>query len=154
MDRYKTTVSWFINLLHANSLINIILDVLLLEFVWFITMKSGNCSWVITNIRFNALGFWIRGAYGQQSYISELRNALLGYIYIGLMIVFFVCLQLTVFNKRIFQGTGAGKGKIRNFHFRVKESNVEYFIPGSRTWWEILQENWITAKKILFWELN
>lgn len=41
--------------------------------------------------------------------------------------------QLTVLNKRVFQGTGGSKGKIRNFHFRVKESHVEYFHPGSRT---------------------
>ncbi|XP_058204651.1 elongator complex protein 6 isoform X2 [Rhododendron vialii] len=38
--------------------------------------------------------------------------------------------QLTVMNKRNFDGPLRKKS---NFHFRVKENNVEYFYPGSRT---------------------
>lgn len=34
-------------------------------------------------------------------------------------------------NKRNFDGRLRKKS---NFHFRVKENNVEYFYPGSRTW--------------------
>lgn len=37
--------------------------------------------------------------------------------------------QLTVMNKRNFDGWK----KMSNFHFRVRENNVEYFYPGSRT---------------------
>lgn len=39
-------------------------------------------------------------------------------------------IQLTVMNKRNFYGPLQKKS---NFHFRVKENNVEYFHPGSRT---------------------
>lgn len=41
--------------------------------------------------------------------------------------------QLTVFNKGVRHGFGGSKGKIHNFHFKIKENNVEYFYPGSRT---------------------
>lgn len=41
--------------------------------------------------------------------------------------------QLTVLNKGISDGLGSSRNKMCNFHFRLKESCVEYFYPGSRT---------------------
>ncbi|KAI3778278.1 hypothetical protein L2E82_07459 [Cichorium intybus] len=41
--------------------------------------------------------------------------------------------QLTVLNKGGSDGLGRLKGKIRNFHYRVKENSVDYFYPGSRS---------------------
>ncbi|XP_023729545.1 elongator complex protein 6 [Lactuca sativa] len=41
--------------------------------------------------------------------------------------------QLTVLNKGGCEGLGRMKGKIRNFHYRVKENSVDYFYPGSRS---------------------
>ncbi|KAL7589373.1 hypothetical protein Lser_V15G36331 [Lactuca serriola] len=41
--------------------------------------------------------------------------------------------QLTVLNKGVCEGLGKMKGKIRNFHYRVKENSVDYFYPGSRS---------------------
>lgn len=43
-------------------------------------------------------------------------------------------LQLTVLNKGTSHRLGSLGNKIQNFHFKVKENNVEYFYPGSRVW--------------------
>ncbi|KAJ4719763.1 elongator complex protein 6-like [Melia azedarach] len=40
--------------------------------------------------------------------------------------------QLTVLNKGTSHRLGSLGNKIQNFHFKVKENNVEYFYPGSR----------------------
>ncbi|KAL0298637.1 UNVERIFIED_CONTAM: Elongator complex protein 6 [Sesamum radiatum] len=41
--------------------------------------------------------------------------------------------QLTVSNKGIHEGSGKSRNKVHNFHFRIKDSSVEYFYPGSKT---------------------
>ncbi|KAK4356068.1 hypothetical protein RND71_025039 [Anisodus tanguticus] len=41
--------------------------------------------------------------------------------------------QLTVLNKGSACDLGGSSSKVRNFHFRVKENNVDYFYPGTRT---------------------
>lgn len=41
--------------------------------------------------------------------------------------------QLTVSNKGIHDGSGKSRNKVHNFHFRIKDSSVEYFYPGSKT---------------------
>ncbi|XP_031118483.1 elongator complex protein 6 [Ipomoea triloba] len=40
--------------------------------------------------------------------------------------------QLTVINRGVGYGSGSSGTKARNFHYQIKESNVEYFYPGSR----------------------
>ncbi|XP_043712300.1 elongator complex protein 6-like [Telopea speciosissima] len=41
--------------------------------------------------------------------------------------------QLTVINKRIIDEQGSLRNRVCNFHFNIKENNVEYFYPGSRS---------------------
>ncbi|KAL8551477.1 hypothetical protein ACS0TY_000540 [Phlomoides rotata] len=41
--------------------------------------------------------------------------------------------QLTVTNKGLQDGSSKSRNRIHNFHFRIKESSVEYFYPGSKT---------------------
>ncbi|MFS7960553.1 putative elongator complex protein [Helianthus anomalus] len=41
--------------------------------------------------------------------------------------------QLTILNKGMIDGFGSSKGKIHNFHYKIKENNVDYFYPGSRS---------------------
>ncbi|KAG9144086.1 hypothetical protein Leryth_013741 [Lithospermum erythrorhizon] len=41
--------------------------------------------------------------------------------------------QLTVLNKGVSDVVGKNRSKSSNFHFKIKENNVEYFYPGSRT---------------------
>ncbi|XP_024927109.3 elongator complex protein 6 [Ziziphus jujuba] len=41
--------------------------------------------------------------------------------------------QLTVLNRDVYDGQGIYRKKICNFQFKVKESSIEYFYPGSRT---------------------
>lgn len=40
--------------------------------------------------------------------------------------------QLTVLNKGIIDDHGTLRSRVHNFHFKVKESSVDYFYPGSR----------------------
>ncbi|KAK6136303.1 hypothetical protein DH2020_029967 [Rehmannia glutinosa] len=40
--------------------------------------------------------------------------------------------QLTVTNKGLEDGSGKSRNKVHNFHFRIKDSAVEYFYPGSK----------------------
>ncbi|KAK6156391.1 hypothetical protein DH2020_010639 [Rehmannia glutinosa] len=40
--------------------------------------------------------------------------------------------QLTVTNKGLEDGSGKSRNKVHNFHFRIKDSGVEYFYPGSK----------------------
>lgn len=44
----------------------------------------------------------------------------------------FVCWQLTVSNKNLRVGSGKSRTRIHNFQFRIKDSSVEYFYPGSK----------------------
>ncbi|KAH6760347.1 elongator protein 6 [Perilla frutescens var. frutescens] len=41
--------------------------------------------------------------------------------------------QLTVSNKNIQVSSGKSRNRIHNFQFRIKDSSVEYFYPGSKT---------------------
>ncbi|KAK1415654.1 hypothetical protein QVD17_31439 [Tagetes erecta] len=41
--------------------------------------------------------------------------------------------QLTVLNKGTLDGFRSSKGKIHNFHYKIKENSVDYFYPGSRS---------------------
>ncbi|XP_009798941.1 elongator complex protein 6 [Nicotiana tabacum] len=41
--------------------------------------------------------------------------------------------QLTLLNKGSACDLGSSNSKVRNFHFRVKENNVDYFYPGTQT---------------------
>ncbi|KAK9064124.1 hypothetical protein SSX86_017996 [Deinandra increscens subsp. villosa] len=41
--------------------------------------------------------------------------------------------QLTVLNKGTIDGFRNSKGKIHNFHYKIKENSVDYFYPGSRS---------------------
>ncbi|CAN4094587.1 unnamed protein product [Withania somnifera] len=41
--------------------------------------------------------------------------------------------QLIVLNKGSVCDMGSSSSKVRNFHFRIKENNVDYFYPGTHT---------------------
>lgn len=51
----------------------------------------------------------------------------------SLLLILVSPLQLTVLNKGSVSEFGGSSSKVRNFHFRVKENNVDYFYPGSQT---------------------
>ncbi|PIN01141.1 hypothetical protein CDL12_26353 [Handroanthus impetiginosus] len=41
--------------------------------------------------------------------------------------------QLTVINKGLQDGSSKSRHTVNNYHFRIKDSSVEYFYPGSKT---------------------